>query len=66
MNKQTITVAGLMLLVGLGVGYVLAPPAPSPSDTQANSGKKQVLFYRNPMNPAITSPAPAKDEMGMD
>ncbi len=25
-----------------------------------------MLFYRNPMNPAITSPAPAKDEMGMD
>ena len=26
----------------------------------------KLLFYRNPMNPAITSPAPAKDEMGMD
>ncbi len=26
----------------------------------------RVLFYRNPMNPAITSPVPAKDEMGMD
>jgi len=25
-----------------------------------------VLFYRNPMNPAITSPVPAQDEMGMD
>ncbi len=24
------------------------------------------LFYRNPMNPAITSPVPAKDDMGMD
>jgi len=24
------------------------------------------LFYRNPMNPAITSPVPAQDEMGMD
>lgn len=29
------------------------------------SGGK-LLFYRNPMNPAITSPTPAKDEMGMD
>ena len=66
MNKQTITVAALMLLVGLGAGYVLAPSAPSSSDTQVNSGAKEVLFYRNPMNPAITSPAPAKDEMGMD
>jgi len=26
----------------------------------------KLLFYRNPMNPAITSPVPAKDEMGMD
>ncbi|HIP07121.1 MAG TPA: efflux RND transporter periplasmic adaptor subunit [Mariprofundaceae bacterium] len=66
MNKQTITVAGLMLLLGLGAGYVFAPSAPSSSDMQVNSGKKQVLFYRNPMNPAITSPAPAQDEMGMD
>lgn len=24
------------------------------------------LYYRNPMNPTITSPKPAKDEMGMD
>lgn len=28
--------------------------------------KNKVLFYRNPMNPQITSPAPMKDEMGMD
>ncbi len=25
-----------------------------------------VLFYRNPMDPTITSPVPAKDSMGMD
>jgi RND family efflux transporter MFP subunit len=31
----------------------------------APTGHK-LLFYRNPMNPAITSPTPAKDEMGMD
>ena len=28
--------------------------------------QREVLFYRNPMNPTITSPVPAKDEMGMD
>jgi multidrug efflux pump subunit AcrA (membrane-fusion protein) len=27
---------------------------------------KKILFYRNPMNPAITSPVPMKDSMGMD
>lgn len=28
--------------------------------------EKKNLFYRNPMNPSITSKVPAKDEMGMD
>jgi membrane fusion protein, copper/silver efflux system len=27
---------------------------------------KKILFYRNPMNPAVTSPVPMKDQMGMD
>ncbi len=30
----------------------------------ANAGK--VIYYRNPMNPEITSPVPMKDSMGMD
>jgi membrane fusion protein, copper/silver efflux system len=35
----------------------------------AAKGKKtegQILYYRNPMNPKITSKVPAKDQMGMD
>jgi membrane fusion protein, copper/silver efflux system len=28
--------------------------------------ERKVLFYRNPMNPTVTSPTPAKDSMGMD
>lgn len=28
--------------------------------------ERKILFYRNPMNPAITSKEPAKDGMGMD
>jgi Cu(I)/Ag(I) efflux system membrane fusion protein len=27
---------------------------------------KKILFYRNPMNPTVTSPVPMKDSMGMD
>jgi Cu(I)/Ag(I) efflux system membrane fusion protein len=27
---------------------------------------KKPLYYRNPMNPEITSPVPARDDMGMD
>ena len=30
------------------------------------SSERRVLFYRHPMNPAVTSPVPAKDAMGMD
>ena len=31
-----------------------------------SSGERKILFYRNPMNPNITSPTPMKDQMGMD
>ncbi len=30
------------------------------------SGEREILFYRNPMDPSITSPVPRKDDMGMD
>lgn len=30
------------------------------------SGEKSILYYRNPMNPQVTSSVPMKDEMGMD
>jgi Cu(I)/Ag(I) efflux system membrane fusion protein/cobalt-zinc-cadmium efflux system membrane fusion protein len=29
-------------------------------------GERKILFYRNPMDPSITSPVPRKDDMGMD
>lgn len=32
----------------------------------AEAGPRRILHYRNPMNPAVTSPVPLKDEMGMD
>jgi RND family efflux transporter MFP subunit len=38
-------------------------PAPS---AQAQATGRKILFYRHPMNPSVTSPVPAKDEMGMD
>jgi len=72
MNKnvlsQTVAVSAVALILGLAGGYWLASKPMSESsepDTSAQSERK-VLYYRNPMNPAITSPVPAKDEMGMD
>ncbi|MBI5016230.1 MAG: efflux RND transporter periplasmic adaptor subunit [Deltaproteobacteria bacterium] len=38
----------------------------SAPEKTAAKGERKLLFYRNPMNPAVTSPTPAKDEMGMD
>lgn len=31
-----------------------------------SSGEREILFYRSPMDPSITSPVPRKDDMGMD
>lgn len=33
---------------------------------KASKGKGKILYYQHPMRPDITSPTPAKDEMGMD
>lgn len=37
-----------------------------PKSAGKTGGKRTILFYRNPMNPMVTSPTPAKDDMGMD
>ena len=54
----TITLLALLFVVTASIGGALA-------EKGAKDGKKP-LFYRNPMNPAVTSPVPAKDDMGMD
>ncbi|HEX7029556.1 MAG TPA: efflux RND transporter periplasmic adaptor subunit [Gammaproteobacteria bacterium] len=38
---------------------------PPPAEA-GESGEREVLYYRHPHNPQVTSPVPAKDEMGMD
>lgn len=35
-------------------------------ESSSKDGSKKILLYRNPMDPRITSPVPAKDSMGMD
>jgi len=71
---------GLMvavLLIGLAGGYYVSGMQQSSGSgsgaekTAAGGngpcpGGAQPLTWRNPMNPAITSPKPAKDPMGMD
>ena len=69
MNKQLIIISILLALsVGLGGGYWIASSTSSMGDQKTSQSKDEAkpLFYRNPMNPTITSAVPAQDEMGMD
>jgi RND family efflux transporter MFP subunit len=45
---------------GVAAGAKSAPAG------QPSGGARKILFYRNPMNPNVTSQSPAKDQMGMD
>ena len=45
---------------------VVAAGAKSAPAATPSGGARKILFYRNPMNPNVTSQTPAKDEMGMD
>lgn len=65
MSKSTAIVAIIMLAVGLVAGYVLFGGQPDATSNGAST-ERTPLFYRNPMNPEVTSPVPAKDSMGMD
>ena len=64
MNKFTLLIAALMLAVGVGMGYWLSSHGGSSPVGVEEEAKP--LFYRNPMNPDVTSPVPAQDSMGMD
>jgi Cu(I)/Ag(I) efflux system membrane fusion protein len=75
MNKSTVITGLLMLGLGLGGGYWLAGNTGNQHVTEAGAEKsgqpsgddaREILFYRSPMNPSVTSPTPAKDPMGME
>lgn len=60
---QVVLVAAALVGAGVAVGGLLfrssAPPGPKP-------GERKILYYRDPMNPQITSPTPRKAPDGMD
>jgi Cu(I)/Ag(I) efflux system membrane fusion protein len=68
MNKSILGASVLMLVVGISVGYLLFGHKSSSDPMVQGSEQKRTepLFYRNPMNPDVTSAVPAKDAMGMD
>ena len=56
---------GLALVAGLGAGYWFATSQSVTAPVQERQAERKPLYYRNPMNAEITSPVPAKDQMGM-
>lgn len=57
----------VMLIIGGVIGYSASSLFESKVKvTQGQDQDKKPLFYRNPMDPTITSDTPAKDHMGMD
>ena len=64
MKKTLVNFIVLSAICLLGIGSILL----SVSATYAVEGKneRKIKYYRNPMNPSITSPTFMKDSMGMD
>ena len=66
-NRMFIAVFVFTALITGIVGYWLgAGKVETEIAMQEVEEVRAPLYYRNPMNPTITSPKPAKDEMGMD
>jgi len=66
MNKLVWIIAPIMLVIGLAGGYWLADSKQVVVKHEPAQTEREVLFYRHPMNPAVTSPVPAKGSMGME
>jgi membrane fusion protein, copper/silver efflux system len=52
----------IIILILAAVVFVVK----SKQTVTAPAPEKKIMFYRNPMNPEVTSPVPMKDSMGMD
>ncbi|MCF6323585.1 MAG: efflux RND transporter periplasmic adaptor subunit [Gammaproteobacteria bacterium] len=68
MNKIT---GSIVLVATFSMGFAgshfLTEFTASPvKNTEKQSTERKALYYRNPMNPAITSPVFMQDDMGMD
>jgi Cu(I)/Ag(I) efflux system membrane fusion protein len=69
MNNRTsrlIVIVIVALAAGWIGGFWFADKRAGDSAEPTLTREPEPLFYRNPMNPDITSPVPAKDQMGMD
>jgi membrane fusion protein, copper/silver efflux system len=60
--KKIMVIALICVLIGLSMGWLLFHT----SATTGSADEKKILYYRDPMNPQITSPLPKKSLDGMD
>ncbi len=60
--KKLVITAVLSIIIGVGAGWLIFKP----STESAPSGERKILYYRDPMNPQMTSPTPKKSSDGMD
>src|SRR3990170_6375135 len=68
---KRVTVAVVFLFIGVLAGalfvYLFAGRGAVKPVSEVSSEKaRKVIYYRNPMDPSVTSPVPMKDPMGMD
>lgn len=63
MKQSMVWIAVLAAVIGAAGGYRLAEHRIH--NVVLAAPERKILFYRHPMNPSVTSPVPAKDEMGM-
>jgi len=54
------------LMLSIVAVVLAACDAAPPSGEPEQQAERKPLYYRNPMDPTITSPVPRKDHMGMD
>jgi hypothetical protein len=75
LQKALLICVVLMFAIGLCVsgfgcgksGNEATPAVSSPAkDVPPTPAERKILYYRNPMDPTITSQTPMKDSMGMD
>ncbi len=60
--KKIVITAGASIIIGLAAGWLIF----GPSNKDTSSSERKILYYRDPMNPQITSPVPKKSSDGMD
>lgn len=59
--KKIVITAILSIILGLGAGWFIFQPS-----NESTSSERKILYYRDPMNPQITSPTLKKSSDGMD